>query len=253
MTTQMLFYERVTPVNKQRHADWCVDNKAANFEFARQVNSVPLTAIEIPHAAREYTIVFAGEGDAIVPVVILGVEGRDNVYVDEEGRWKADYIPAFVRRYPFVFARSDDAKTFTLCIDESWEGCNQEGRGERLFDDEGEKAPYVENVLKFLQEYQNQFERTQSYCRKLRELDLLEPHQAQITIGDKRHQLTGFLAVNRKKLKDLPGDKLSELALTDELELTYTHLQSMNNFRETLKRTAERHARSAQPKSEDAS
>lgn len=245
MTTQMLFYERVTPVNKVRHADWCIDNSAPRYEFARKVNSVPLTAIEIPHAAREYTIVFAGEGEAVVPVVILGVEGKENVYVDDDGSWNASYIPAFVRRYPFVFARSEDGNTFTLCLDESWHGCNQEGRGERLFDDAGEKTPYVENVLKFLREYQNHFQLTQAYCRKLRELELLEPHQAQVTIGEKRHQLTGFMAVNRKKLKELPGDKLSELAATDELELTYTHLQSMNNFTSTLRRTADRRVAAA--------
>jgi hypothetical protein len=242
MTTQMLFYERVTPVSKQRHADWCIDTAARNYEFARKVNSVPLTAVEIPLAAREYTIVFAGEEDAVVPVVILGIEGNDNVYVGADGSWNASYIPAFVRRYPFVFARSEDGKTFTLCIDESWSGCNQEGRGERLFDEDGEKAPYVENVLNFLQEYQGHFQLTQAYCQKLRELDLLEPHQAQLTLGDKRHQLKGFMAVNRKKLKELPGDTLSSLAATDELELTYTHLQSMNNFTSMLKRTAERHA-----------
>jgi SapC len=42
--------------------------------------------------------------------------------------------------------------------------------------------------------------------------------------------LGGFQAVNREKLKALPGDTLAELAATDELELIYLHLQSMRNF-----------------------
>jgi hypothetical protein len=42
--------------------------------------------------------------------------------------------------------------------------------------------------------------------------------------------LSGFMAVNRAKLKALTGDKLAELAQTDELELLYLHLQSMRNF-----------------------
>jgi hypothetical protein len=42
--------------------------------------------------------------------------------------------------------------------------------------------------------------------------------------------LSGFKAVDRKKLTSLPGDTLAELAKTDELELLYLHLQSMRNF-----------------------
>ena len=44
------------------------------------------------------------------------------------------------------------------------------------------------------------------------------------------YSLGGFMAINREKLKELPGDKLAELAKTDELELIYLHLQSMRNF-----------------------
>ena len=93
------------------------------------MNSVPLASVEIPHAAREYTIVFAGT-DEVQPIVLLGVGAQENLYVTEDGGWDAAYIPAFVRRYPFVFSKSAEGDKFTLCIDESWDGCNQEGRGQ---------------------------------------------------------------------------------------------------------------------------
>ena len=64
-------------------------------------------------------------------MVILGVEKDENLYVKQPGSWDARYVPAFVRRYPFVFSRSDDGQTFTLCIDETWSGCNADGKGER--------------------------------------------------------------------------------------------------------------------------
>jgi hypothetical protein len=55
--------------------------------------------------------------------------------------------------------------------------------------------------------------------------------QAQVKAGNgPAFSLGGFMAVNRDRLKALPGDKLSELAKTDELELLYLHLQSMRNF-----------------------
>jgi len=248
VSTQLLFYERVTPISQQRHGDLCVGGGAQRYEFARRVNSVPLTAIEIPAAARDYTIVFAGDADAVVPVVILGIEGNDNLYLTEDGGWDVRYVPAFVRRYPFVFASSDDGGTFTLCIDESWDGCNREGVGERLFDAEGERTSYLEGVLKFLQDYQNHFRRTQAYCSRLKELSLLEPMQAELTLGGgEKRSLTGFMAVNREKLKGLSGEQLSELAKTDELELTYVHLQSMNNFSNMLERVTQRRSGEAPP------
>jgi hypothetical protein len=166
-----------------------------------------------------------------MPAVILGVRGQENLFLTPESTWQAKYIPAFVRRYPFVFSTSEDNKTFTLCIDEAFGGFNQDGRGQSLFDDQAKPTEYVQNVLKFLQEYQVQFLRTQAFCRKLKELGLLDPMQAQVTLGsDKRTSLTGFQAVNRDRLKALAGDKLAELAKTDELELIYLHLQSLRNF-----------------------
>jgi len=213
---------------------------------------VPLTAIEIPLAAQEYGIVFAGSDEVVAPFVVLGIEGNENAYLAEDGSWNAKYVPAFVRRYPFVFAESKDRTTFTLCVDESWEGCNREGRGERLFDDEGEKTPYLGKEMDFLQDYQKRFQRTQAYCKKLVELNLLESMKADVTYGGgEKRSLTGFKVVIRDKLKDLPAEKLSDLAKTDELELTYLHLHSMNNFTKMLERANERRTREVQSQAGD--
>jgi len=230
MATQLLIYERAVPVSSQRHGKWSVE-VGANYGFSRNVNSVPLMAVEFPVAASEYPIVFAGAGEGVMPAVILGVLGRENLFLSQENSWQAKYIPAFVRRYPFVFSGSKDNKTFTLCIDEAFGGCNQDGRGQPLFDKQGKASEYVQGVLKFLQEYQAQFLRTQVFCRKVKELGLLEPMQAQVTQGSgERTSLTGFQAVSRERLKALAGTKLAQLAKTDELELIYLHLQSLRNF-----------------------
>lgn len=238
MTRQLLIYERAVPITQKRHGDWAVVT-AKEYSFARHVNSVPLVAAEFSSAAAEYPIVFTGSEEAIMPVVILGVREGMNLYLSETGEWQAKYIPAFVRRYPFVFSSADEGATFTLCIDEEFAGCNQEGRGERLFDSEGERTQYLQSVLGFLSEYQAQYQLTQAFCKKLNEQDLLEPMQAQFTWGTgEQISLTGFMAVSRERLKRLPGDKLSELARTNELELMYTHLQSMTNFSPIVERAA---------------
>jgi len=230
VATQLLVYEAAVPVTQARHGGWSVE-VGGDYSFSRRVNSVPLMAVEFPHAAAEYAVVFGGTGDVVMPAVILGLRADENLYVSEEGEWQGKYVPAFLRRYPFVFSSRDEGKTFTLCIDEGFPGFNQEGRGERLFGEEGKPTPYVDNVLKFLQQYQLEFNRTQAFCKKLKDLNLLEPMQAQISLdsGEKR-MLTGFSAIDRARLKTLSSDVLADLAKSDELELIYTHLQSMRNF-----------------------
>jgi len=236
LATQLLFYTNAVPVNKERHADLSVKS-GKDFGFARLVNSVPLLTVEFLRAAPEYAVVFAGDGENIIPVAILGAEAERNAFVKDDGSWDGKYIPAFVRRYPFVFASSDDGKNFTLCLDDGFDGCNTKGKGERLFDAEGNRTQYLETVLNFLKEYQAQFQRTRVFCSRLKELDLLEPMQATFTLpSGQRRNLAGFMAVNRAKLKALDEDQLARMAKSDELELIYLHLHSMQNFARMLER-----------------
>ena len=230
MATQLLIYDKVEVVNAERHRNWCV-KAGTDFQFAARVNSVPLMSVEFAAAAREFPVVFAGSETEIVPVVILGTADDKNLYVGEDGQWQATYIPAFIRRYPFVFSNSEDGSQLLLCIDEEFAGCNEDGRGERLFDAEGNRTQYLENVLDFLKNYQASFQLTVQFCKGLKELDILEPMQATFAPPEgKPSVLSGFYAVNRAKLKALSDEQLVALARSDGLELIYTHLMSMSNF-----------------------
>jgi len=236
---QLMIYETAVPVSRTRHGNWSLEI-GTNYAFCRNINSVPLMAAEFASAALEYAIVFGGAGDVVLPAAVLGVRNDENLYVTKQGGWQTKYIPAFVRRYPFVFFTRDEGKTFTLCIDEAFPGFNQGGRGERLFGDDGKPTPYVENVLKFLQQYQFEFQRTQAFCKKLKDLNLLAPMQAQFNLGPgERMALRGFLVVDRARLKTLSANVLAELVQSDELELIYGHLVSMRNFAVVRDRLAE--------------
>lgn len=235
---QALIYEQAKPVNQQKHRDWSV-KAGTDYKFASNINAVPLLAVEFQSAAPEYAIVFSGSEDALMPSVVMGVRDKENLYLNGDGSWQAKYIPAFIRRYPFVFSSADEGKTFTLCIDEEFSGCNQDGKGERLFDADGEQTQYLASVLEFLKEYQIQYQRARALCDKLKELDLLEPMEARYkTPGGEQGALSGFMAVSRDKLKALSGDQLAELARNDALELVYLHLQSMRNFSTMLEKAA---------------
>ncbi len=231
MTTQQLFYERAVPLSPTRHGTWSLE-PSADYGFARNVNSVPLGATEFQAAAPEYPIVFVPTEGAIVAAALLGPRAGQNLYVVDDGTWRAHYVPAFVRRYPFVFAAGENPKAQPLCIDEACSACNQEGRGERLFDGKGKPTPFLQERLKFAQNFQAQFDRMLSLCRRLKELDLLEPMRAKIGLdAASTTALTGYFnVVGRDRLKALSGDTLRSLAQSDELELIYLHLQSLRNF-----------------------
>ena len=89
---------------------------------------------------------------------------------------------------------------------------------------------------------------------QLKALDLLEPMQAKFQLGDGSVvQLGGFQAISRDKLKALDGDALKALAQTDELELIYIHLQSMQNLDKLIARLQERGNISGTPQAMDGS
>jgi hypothetical protein len=239
MSKQLLIYERSVPVSAQQHRDVSV-KVGTDFGFARHVNSVPLMAAEFEFCVGDYAIVFAGEPGAIMPAAMLGLRDGENLHVGPEGQWSGKYIPAFLRRYPFVFSSDDAGRTFTLCVDEDYAGVNREGRGERLFDSAGERTQYLQNVLGFLQAYQAQFQATRTFVQSLEDLGLFDPMEAQFTLRTgQRMRLGGFKAVNRDRLRQLDGDKLAEFARSGTLDLIYAHLHSLRNFTPIAERIAQ--------------
>jgi hypothetical protein len=227
---KLLIYSDVTPVTRTAHGSLSL-KKSATYEFAQETNAVPLVIAEFARASQEYAIVFTEAAEGVIPSIILGVRDKENAYVGADGAWQARYIPAFIRRYPFVFSTDAKATTFTLMIDEAYSGFNTEGKGERLFDADGEHTAFLDQTLNFLKDFQSHFERTRAFGQKLAELDLLDPVEARVPLPkDPDRRLTGFKVVNRDKLKALSPDVLSELVRTDQLELIYLHLFSLNNL-----------------------
>lgn len=228
MTKQLMLYSRVVPISQDRHAQTSVQ-AGKDWRFAADLHTAPVLVAEIEPASAEMPIVFAGEGEAVAPVALLAVRAGENVFVGNDGQWTGSYIPAFFRRYPFVFAETgEDKQTLTLCIDEDHAGVNTEGRGERLFDSTGERTQYLGNMLKFVTDFETQHALTREFCKRLVALNLLEPAVATVTLPDKQTlTVTGFQRVNRDKLRALDDATVVELFRTDMLGLIHMHLASL--------------------------
>lgn len=225
----LLFYEKPVALNKVEHKNIKIKPLGNDFTFAKNTNSVILAGVEFTEAAKEYPIVFARAGEHIVPVALLGLQNEQNLFVDDAGAWDARYIPAFVRRYPFVLAETGEQGQRVVCIDEAFSGFNNED-GDPLFDND-EPTPFLKQALEFLEEYQRQYIRTERFVQRLQENELLMSLNARVDMTDgQQFQLSGLLAVDEKKLLQLPDDKALEFFRSGELAWLYCHLMSLGNM-----------------------
>lgn len=238
---QLLIYERPMQLNRVAHKDLRIRATQGDFQFASHLNSVPLACSEFARAACHYPVVFAGNSpDAVVPAVLLGLQPKQNLMVDEAGQWQEDaYVPAFLRRYPFVLAEKEGQdQDFTVCLDAAFKGLVEDGAdGEPLFDADGQDTPLLANALKFLQEYQVHLARTRAFSSKLAKLDLLQLKQVRVQpVSGEPFTLDGFFVVDEQKLRELKGKALRELASSGDLGWIYAHLLSLVNVERLTRR-----------------
>ena len=209
--------------------------KVVNFNFANDLNSVLVTGHEFMQASKHYPIVFvSGKNDDIVPLAILGLRDMGNLFVDDAGKWKEGaYIPAFIRRYPFILAENEPSgqQNFAVSVDAAYEGFDNE-EGMSLFDDEGNPSNDMNKVMEFLKQYQLQNMFTQEFVKKLSAYNLLKDFVADITMpAGEKIGFKGLKMINEKALLELDDEKALDLFRRGFLGWIYGHLYSLSNFR----------------------
>ncbi|RYY73942.1 MAG: SapC family protein [Comamonadaceae bacterium] len=235
---QALYYDKPALLNREKHRR-CRIRPSEGYGFARNANSLFVAGVEFNEACKDYAIVFTRLAGKVTPVVVLGLRTRENLYVDDQGRWDAPYVPAFVRRYPFVLADLP-GRQMGVCIDEAYEGLGESG-GEALFDERGGNTPFLQNALDFLQRYQLEYVRTEAFCRRLEELDLLTAMDARAELADGRSfTVADLMVVDERKFAALPDEQVLSLFRGGELHLVSMHLLSLSNLQRLVDRMAAR-------------
>lgn len=242
---EVLFYERPVPLNRTEHKDLRLKS-VPNAKFAMNTHSVPLTGVEFPLAARDLPIVFAGNdiNDA-GPIALLGLRQDENLFVDADGQWAPNtYIPAFVRRYPFVLAEKppgQDGDDMTVFLDERYEGFGTD-EGERLFKEDGSDTEMLINAVKFLGDFQQNVARTRWFMQQLSKHDLLIPRNIRLQRGaidsstSKSINLNGVFVVDEDKLRQLDEKTAHEFAREGVFGWIYAHLMSLTNINRLAQR-----------------
>lgn len=240
MTQTLPLYRRPVLLHRDTHRDTRLAPLTdTSFGFARSAHSLPLTAVEFTEACKEYPVVFARDSQGqVLPVLLLGLRDGENLFVDADGRWTARYVPAFVRRYPFVLAQIDGSQ-LGVCIDQAWEGVGSSG--DALFDEAGADTPFLAKALEFLHRYQAEHERTRLFCERLSSLGLLQEMNARADLPTgASFTLQGLMIVDEQRLLKLPDDSALALLRSGELAWIYSHLVSVANLRGLIDRLSAR-------------
>jgi hypothetical protein len=240
---EVLFYERPVPLNRTAHKDLRIKG-LQNLKFAHNVHSVPLTCSEFPVTARDIPILFAGPDMASAgPMALLGLRQSENLFVDTKGQWAPGvYIPAFVRRYPFVLAEKPvgtEGDDFTVFLDEAYEGFNDK-EGDRLFKEDGSETEILTNAVNFLGEFQQHVARTKQLMEDLRKYDLLEPRNIRMERNGNVLNLNGLFVVSEEKLRKIDAETAHRFLNDGTMGWIFAHLLSLANIDRVGQRLAER-------------
>ena len=233
-TGMPIFYSQPEVLDSERHKGLEL-RPVTSYEFSAGVNAIPITAAEFPAAARDYPIVFT-TGDNPGAVAIVGLRKDENLMLEKKGQWlTGTYIPAYVRRYPFIFLRSSDGDQYALCIERS---CKQlvKGRKTPLFDG-AELGDLTKNALEFCKSFQQQHMATETVVELLREHELLQPNQGRFNLPDGRTlAITDFLTIDEKKFNALSDDAFQAIRKAGALPPIYCQLMSMGSWQRLVER-----------------
>jgi hypothetical protein len=228
-----IFYGGLEPLSSQVHADFRT-RQADTAPYLVTTHAIPVTVDEFVATQRFCPIVFS-TGENPVPLALMGLNEGVNVFVDDEGRPLGEmYVPAYVRRYPFMLARiQPEAQELSLCFDPTSDLIGDFAEGTPLFDD-GKPSEATNNVLKFCEEFEMSAQRTVAFVKELQAADLLMEGEVSIQPNDTEQPFVyrGFQMVNEEKIRDLRGDELRKMNQNGMLPLVMAHLFSLTLMRD---------------------
>lgn len=238
------FYVQPVPLETARHGEWRL--LPGDLSFAASTPFVPVTVSEFLAAGRGYPVVFAAAD--LSPMAVLGLQ-TDNLFV-EDGAWaEGVYIPAYVRRYPFVLIEAGDQQSFVLGIDAASGRVSRSGEeGAALFAD-GQPGEVTRQAVEFCRLFNEDHQRTRAFVGALEQAGVLVDRRADISLPDgRKFGLGGFKVIDPEALLALPDETVLAWHKAGWLALAYHHLASLDLFQALLQRQSRR---ATEPSSKD--
>lgn len=227
-----LFYKSLVPLSHQLQPAWGF-TPPGSWDFARNTHAIPLTVDEFVLAQRNYPIVF-GTGANAAPLALVGLADGANLYVDEAGQWRPDtYVPAYVRRYPFMLAKlRPDSDELSLCVDEA-SGMFADNQGEPMFDGE-QPSQATQTALQFCEQFEQAIHRTRMFMEEVEGAGLVMDGELTLEVPGRDQPVVyrGFRMINEDKVRELRGDQTRKWVGNGLMGMIYAHLFSLSQMRD---------------------
>jgi hypothetical protein len=233
-----LLYSALEPLNLQQHGSWKIRRLEKSPAMAN-VHAVPATVEEFPLLQRHYPIVFS-VGENPVPLALMGLNEGVNVFLDQDGVLidRDVYVPAYLRRYPFLLARlQPDSDELSLCVDPTAGAVGDFPDGEPLFDGD-QPSETTKAILQFCEQFETAGQRTGAFMDELRASGLLMEGEVAIQPegAEQPFIYRGFQMVDEEKFRELRGDELRKMNQSGMLGLIFAHLFSLSQTRDIFSR-----------------
>jgi hypothetical protein len=234
-----LLYHALEPLNSNAHRKMKI-RSIEKSPVIGTTHAIPATVDEFTLLARHYPIIFA-VGDNPVPLALMGLTEGVNAFMDDNGvALEANlYVPAYIRRYPFLLARlTPNSDELSLCFDPTVGAVGEFEDGEPLFEEDGQPSKATKAILEFCEQFEAAGQRTGAFIEDLVKSDLLMDGEVAIQPEGAAQPFIyrGFRMVDEEKLKNLRGDELRKYNQSGLLALIYAHLFSLSQVREIFAR-----------------
>lgn len=228
-----VMFKDLVPLSSNDHKDW----KARQVDAAPWIinqHAVPITIDEFVLAQRFYPIIFTA-GENPVPLALMGLNEGVNMFVDADGKLIGQpYVPAYIRRYPFMLARlRPDSEDLSLCFDPTADVIGAFDEGQALFED-GQPTDATKAVLGFCEQWEQSWQRTQAFMEEVVKAKVLIDGEVSIQPegAEQPFIYRGFQMVSEEKLRELRGDATRKLVGNGVLPLLYAHVFSLSQMSE---------------------
>lgn len=230
-------------ISRQRHAGkrWL---RYSSYAFAVRESVMPLGLAELPKAVMNLPIGFIDQPNGFVPVAIMGLQPEKNLFVAADGRWIQSYIPAACRGYPFSLGKTADGQR-VLCIDEDSGLLSDGPEGEAFFDEAGQVAPAVQEIIRFLEQTEQSRQVTSAACAVLRQHQLIKPWSITVKTPTGEQAVAGLFQIDEAALNQLPAAALEAVRNAGALTVAYCQMLSMQHL-PVLGQLAAAHAKAQQ-------
>ncbi len=233
-----LLYNALDALNSGQHGKMKL-KKSYTLPQVGQTHAVPVTVEEFTIVQRHFPIIFSA-GETPIPLALLGLNEGVNTFFDADGRPidKEIYVPAYLRRYPFLLAKlRPDTDELSLCFDPSAGAIAEDADGQALFEGD-QPTETTRNILAFCEQFETAGQRTQAFIEELTKTGLLMDGEVSIQPegAEQPFLYRGFRMVDEEKLRELRGDELRKMNQSGMLAAIYAHLFSLSQIREVFAR-----------------